>query len=515
MKTFKYQFFAFIAMTGALAITACSDDDTNGGMSGNTVQKFTGYTRQSNVVATDSGTMSWHKHYSLILKQAQESNSDDNEMIAEFAQTQLAKADSVVDDYYEQTGGNADYVQDGSETYNSVYGYKYVNLRYESVDEDNNPITLSELIAFPYGKAGNIQPQNMAICCHYVITANNERPTNYGNNSMLSDLTVFANHAMTNGIMSFNSSLVVVPDYEGYGVSSDREHPFLYHELTARQVVDGAMAAKEWFESHQTKLADGWQGVITGYSQGGSVAMAVHKYIEENNLSSAFNFAGTACGGGIYDPLATLNNYIETGKVYSPVGVAFLIKSMCDSNPYIRGKYSVSDFFTEQFVASGIADLIAGKLYTTSELKDKLVAYSKTTANTGYNASDDYWEVDKIIRSEVIDYFKGNATSDNKAKCEALYKALDMNNLVSGSWVPAHPIFCLNSTYDEVVPYVNYENASKYLTGNYFRGRIYNSPFLGTHTNSGVVFFVGHYEDRFLGSIVDGSWSNSNREENI
>lgn len=515
MKTLKYPFLAIVAMVAATTFTACSDDDNNkGGTIEPTIQHFTGYTEPSNVEATGSGTMSWHKHYATILKDALDGNGEEDALIAQFAQTQLEKADSVVEDYYERTGGNTELGQDGSETYNSVYGYKYVTINYESVDEDNNPIELSELVAYPYGEASSIKPNSMVIGCHYVITSNSERPTNYGKASMLSDMTIFASHAMTNGITTFNSSLVVVPDYEGYGASSDKVHPFLYHELTARQVVDGAIAAKEWFEKNETTLADGWQSVISGYSQGGSVAMAVHKYIEENNLSSVLNFAGTACGGGIYDPLATLTDYIETGKVYSPVGVAFMIKAMCDTNPYIHGKFTLSDFCTDEFLASGIADLIDSKLYTTSELKDKLVAYSKSN-DAGYNTSGDYWEVDRIIRSEVISYFKGNSTSESKEKCEALYKALDMNCLVSGSWTPAHPLFCFNSTVDEVVPFVNYENASKALTGNYFRGRIFSNSFLGKHTYSGTVFFVAHYEDRYLGSIIDGSWSNTQREENI
>lgn len=506
LKTWALALFVGLPM---LAVS-CSDDDNAGGTAETAITEFTGYTKQGNVVATDSGTMSWQQYFSAMLKDAQEGNGEDDALIAEFAQAQLAKADSVVEDYYDRTGGNSSYDQDGI-----VYGFKYVTLKYQSVDMDNNPVTLSELVTFPYGEASDIKPQNMLIACHYVITANKERPSNYGNAKMLSDMLVFVSHAASKGnLFSFNNSLVVVPDYEGYGSTSDRPHPFLYHELTARQVVDGAIAAREWFESQGGTMADGWQSVVSGYSQGGSVAMAVHKYIEENNLSSTLNFGGTACGGGIYDPLATLNNYIETGKVYSPVGVAFMIKGMCDCNPYIRGKYSLSDFCTEKFINSGFADLIDSKLYNTTELKDKMVAYSKSN-DAGYNTSGDYWAIDQILLPEVIDYFKGNVTSANKEKGDALYKALQMNSLVDGSWIPSHPIFCVNSSVDEIVPFVNYENASKALTGNYFRGRIINNESMGKHTMSGVVFFMCHYEDKYLGNIVDGSWSSTGREENI
>jgi hypothetical protein len=32
--------------------------------------------------------------------------------------------------------------------------------------------------------------------------------------------------------------LVILADYEGYGHTASRPHPYLYQELTARQVVD-------------------------------------------------------------------------------------------------------------------------------------------------------------------------------------------------------------------------------------------------------------------------------------
>jgi len=109
----------------------------------------------------------------------------------------------------------------------------------------------------------------------------------------------------------YNYNLVIMPDYEGYGVTRERAHPYLYQELTARQVVDGVKAGIELYKS-STSLSDirhpirsDFRTISCGYSQGGSVSMATHRFIEQNNLDKELHFTGSICGDGPYDAIRT------------------------------------------------------------------------------------------------------------------------------------------------------------------------------------------------------------------
>ena len=60
--------------------------------------------------------------------------------------------------------------------------------------------------------------------------------------------------------------LVIMPDYEGYGITADRAHPYLYQELTARQVVDAVRYGLALYNSYNLpSFEDDWQSVSLGY----------------------------------------------------------------------------------------------------------------------------------------------------------------------------------------------------------------------------------------------------------
>ena len=107
---------------------------------------------------------------------------------------------------------------------------------------------------------------------------------------------------------------MVIPDYEGYGLTKDSPHPYCNRDVTARQVIDGAKFAIGWMERNRnTKMKKGWKSVAVGYSQGGAVAAGVARYYLENNMTG-LNLQGAVCGDGPYDPLATLKQYINDMK---------------------------------------------------------------------------------------------------------------------------------------------------------------------------------------------------------
>ena len=130
--------------------------------------------------------------------------------------------------------------------------------------------------------------------------------------------------------------IVVAPNYLGYDKSSLAYHPYLNAEAQAIDMVDGLRAAKVHLNAASTtKPSD--KLFISGYSQGGHVAMATHKIIERDYaseftvtaagpMSGPYNLVGAfdaglvtqpSLGATIFLPL-TLTSYQKAyGNIYS------------------------------------------------------------------------------------------------------------------------------------------------------------------------------------------------------
>lgn len=85
--------------------------------------------------------------------------------------------------------------------------------------------------------------------------------------------------------------IVVAPNYTGYDASTLPYHPYLNAEAQSTDMVDALRAAKAVLPSLGASASS--RLFITGYSQGGHVAMATHRAIEQSYQSE---FTVTASG---------------------------------------------------------------------------------------------------------------------------------------------------------------------------------------------------------------------------
>jgi hypothetical protein len=105
--------------------------------------------------------------------------------------------------------------------------------------------------------------------------------------------------------------IVVAPNFLGYDRSSLSYHPYLNAEAQAVDMIDALRAAKRAFGG-TSATRPSQQLVISGYSQGGHVAMATHKVIERDHASE---FAVTASA-----PLSGPYNLVGFGDIVTGVG---------------------------------------------------------------------------------------------------------------------------------------------------------------------------------------------------
>lgn len=210
---------------GTAGITSCSnEDDTKNDV---TLPDYSGTTPQTLIEDVDSGKQSWHNFYTEIIREEQKSNGTANTERAIYAAKQLKRADSMEQVMKERQGSN-DLLDD-----ERLFGYNYHSINYQSTDELGHAITLSELVIYPVTYNWfDKQADNIIIACHDIITNNEERPSSYNTTD---DYLVI--RELMQKYVDVKECLLVIPDYEGLGASSNRPQRFMSRDLTARQVI--------------------------------------------------------------------------------------------------------------------------------------------------------------------------------------------------------------------------------------------------------------------------------------
>ena len=408
----------------------------------------------------------------------------------------------------------------------------YFSFDYPSLSATGEEVTLSALAALPDGNAKVSELNNVIVGCHITMTSNRQCPTEYINSgSMLSDVFVMMSHAGDGlGIKADPSNqcyynLVILPDYEGYGVSEDRTHPYLCEEITARQVVDAVRYGIELYNNDEKVASvrrpfrEGWRTICEGYSQGGAVALATHRYIEQQGLSDELQLAGSVCGDGPYDPLATFLYYMErdqAGEELSlPVVLPLILKGLCDFNPYMT-EHVLSDYIEERLLETGIISWLDSKVKTT----DEITAAWKDLYKNGKDGDATYFRgvltssggarLCNTLKPEVYAYFDsllvhnpnyataGITLPSKSGVSEDLHLALESNNLTRG-WIPEHTICLYHSTNDDVVPY---QNCSRVQASFGNRVIFYASSNNGKHTPTGTEFFTSKSREEAINMLA-------------
>lgn len=451
-----------------------------------------------------------------------------------------------------------------STIFNDFY-YNVFKFEYPSIDADGNEVMLSAIAACPTA-GGTSQVENVVLGTHITITADRERPSNQdrgfakedwgmlmslaaGNKVSYKSWTIIVKYLaeqllvppmfiyslIRDIVMAFTDpsgcyNLVVLPDYEGYGLTADRAHPYLYQELTARQSVDAlrygiALYKKDpGLNAIRHPFRDGWRTMTCGYSQGGSVAMACHRFIEQNHLVSELHFSGSICGDGPYDAMATLMYYVQrekSGQLMSmPVVLPLIVKGMLDTNPYMKN-HKPEDYFTEKFLSTGIMDILKQKQLNTDEIGMKFAQlydegkdgdpnyyrdlFTKVKVKVTLNGKEQEVEVGRarlsnIMNNQCYNYFSslydanqntytsaaGIPLPAHRGVIEDLHFALASNDMTRG-WSPCHAIFLFHSNADTVVPFDNAQSAKNRLGGYVV---LHESDLGHDHVPAGTDFFA-------------------------
>ncbi|MDB5744157.1 MAG: hypothetical protein JWR68_2472 [Polaromonas sp.] len=128
--------------------------------------------------------------------------------------------------------------------------------------------------------------------------------------------------------------IVVAPNYAGYDASKLTYHPYLNAEQQSREMMDALSAGRKALPGLLQPVEDSGKLFITGYSQGGHVAMATHKAMQAagqtvtasapmsgpyalSALGDAVFYGNVNLGSTLFTPLL-INSYQKAyGNIYS------------------------------------------------------------------------------------------------------------------------------------------------------------------------------------------------------
>jgi len=274
--------------------------------------------------------------------------------------------------------------------------------------------------------------------------------------------------------------IVVAPNYAGYDKSTLPYHPYLDGDQQGKDMVDALTAARKTFSGIGAN--DAGSLFITGYSQGGYVAMAAHREMQATgkavtasaplsapsaiSLLTDYTYLGwPALGATLFVPLLSTSWQQQFGNVYG----------------------STSDVYEAQY-ASGIDTLLPstspGTLFSSGKLPQLALFPANATPGPVSPELSIFYGANNLIKQSFLTQaagdIQGNPCPGNALPATAaslsttspldckpstgFRKAAIANDL--RNWVPTRPMLMCGGANDPTVNFV-----STRATSGYFRAK--------------------------------------------
>ena len=242
---------------------------------------------------------------------------------------------------------------------------------------------------------------------------------------------------------------VGIPDYLGYGVSSDVFHPYLIEKSYVQNGLDFLRAFREFGELNGIEFPAFF---MKGYSEGGYATLSMQKAIEtdanlrdEFLLGDSFRLLASAPSGGPY-LLSQTAKTLLTQPLVNPV---YLTEVVASYNVwYDDFNIDYNDFFKfEAYQVDSpdqLANQIENEFLSGKFVLDQLFAIIP-------------FQSDKFIQSRVVENFAAlemtpiRSFADPSQDDLGLASKIEENNLVKG-WAPQVPTRFFHCRSDNVVP---------------------------------------------------------------
>jgi dienelactone hydrolase len=218
------------------------------------------------------------------------------------------------------------------------------DIKYETVGGAGESTTASAALLVPTGLGASCTgARPMVLYAHGTTTNRNFSMADMQNTETLFMAALFASKGY----------IVVAPNYAGYDTSTLPYHPYLIADQQSKDMIDALAAARTALPLASVTLTkDSGQLFITGYSQGGYVAMATHRAMQ----AAGMTVTAAAPMSGPY-ALAAFVDAVFYGEVNgdAPISSALLLTAY--QKAYGNIYADPVDVFESQY-AAGIDSLL-------------------------------------------------------------------------------------------------------------------------------------------------------------
>ncbi|MFZ0498087.1 MAG: prolyl oligopeptidase family serine peptidase [Steroidobacteraceae bacterium] len=265
-------------------------------------------------------------------------------------------------------------------------GVDFYYFKYWTIAPDNSAQMASGAIMVPTGTASPCTGPRPI-----VLYAHGTTPTSTYNIADISDATNAANSesAAIATVFAAQGYIVVAPNYLGYDISTLGYHPYVVGAANANDMMDALTAARTALLSTFTPTtSDSGKLYVTGYSEGGYVAMATVKAMQANSES----VTASAPSSGPY-ALEAFGDSLFFGQVDIGSTEFAPLLSTSYQNVYGNVYTQPSDVYSSTY-SSTIATLLPSAipidtLYQSGQLPETALFDSTIpTSSTGISAVD-------------------------------------------------------------------------------------------------------------------------------
>jgi alpha/beta superfamily hydrolase len=250
------------------------------------------------------------------------------------------------------------------------------DIQYQTVGGANEATTASAALLVPTGLGADCTGSRPLVL--YAHGTSTDRAFNMANLQNTETLFLAA-------LFAAKGYIVVAPNYAGYDTSALSYHPYLIADQQSKDMIDALAAARTALPlASATVTKDSGQLFITGYSQGGYVAMATHRAMQ----AAGMPVTAAAPMSGPY-ALAALVDAVFYGEVNGDATVSSTLLITAYQKAYGDIYSSPADLFENQY-ASGIDSLLPSttprsQLYAQAKLPEYAL-FSPTPPAPGFAA---------------------------------------------------------------------------------------------------------------------------------
>jgi hypothetical protein len=318
------------------------------------------------------------------------------------------------------------------------------HIQYETVGGANEPTTASAVLMVPTGLGANCTgPRPILLYAHGTTTDRAFTMDNLQNTETLALVAVFASKGY----------IVVAPNYAGYDTSTLGYHPYLIADQQSKDMIDALTASRTALPlASATLTKDNGQLFITGYSQGGYVAMATQRAMQ----AAGMTVTAAAPMSGPY-ALAAFVDAVFYGEVNGDAPVSSTLLLTAYQKAYGNIYSDPTQVFQSQY-----ADGIESLLPTTTPRSELYAEGFALGFGTGYLLQNSY-------RLSYLQDAQANPdggwpvpTTGIPAATPGLpwRQALRMNDL--RNWVPTAPVLLCGGDMDPLVFWLNTQLMQSY-----------------------------------------------------